>query len=129
MPTVKIGTAFAEGEEISEKQRLKLPDDAYVIMCTECVSTTSSKGNPQLQFTFETQNNPNPDYNGKKLMYWAPLPHDGNNKGIGFLVDVTRALGKPWEGDSLNTEDYPTRTCTVNVIVDKEGYNKIKSFV
>ena len=129
MPIIEVGETFSKGEEVSEKQRFKLPEEPFDLMCTVCQATTSSKGNPQVEFTLGTQGHTNPDFNGKKLMYWAPLPHDGNNRGIGFLVDITKALGKPWDGSSLNTEDYPTRTCRANIIIDKEGYNKIKSFV
>ena len=127
MPTVELGSDFSVAEEESKKAREKLPADAYDLMCTACEVVESKKGTPQLRFSFEVQNNANPDFNGKKISHWCPLPHEGQAY-LGFLVDVINALGKPWQGASLDTEDYPTRSCIANIVIDGD-YNRIKGFV
>lgn len=129
MPIVEIGCTVEEANVQSERDKITLIPGSYKLMCMEIEAGESSKGRPQLKFTFNVADHPNADFNGKKLMYWCSLPHAGSSAGIGFLLDVTTALGKPWQGASLVTEDYIGMFCTANVDKNKQGYMNIVSFV
>lgn len=130
MPLLDLGVSYNEAKVEGDKQKLRLTIGQYKLMCKEVALKKSSKDTPQAEWSFDVVDNVNPDFNGKQLKTWTPLPVNGNLKGIGFLVDVTAALGKPWTGDKLNTDDYITKTCLANIIIDeKTGYNRIESFV
>ena len=36
--------------------------------------------------------------------------------GVGMLVGITKALGKPWTGQALDTDDYLSKTGTCVVV-------------
>lgn len=127
MPQIDLGCSTDQAQEQMERDQLKLPPGSYKMLCVACELGQTKKGRPQLTFELEVIEHSNPDFNGKKLFYYAPLPDGTNMKGIGFLVNITKALGKPWEGTKMNTEDYLTRSCVANVEPDGE-YTKIKSF-
>jgi|TARA_R100001530_G_scaffold6369_2_gene7460 hypothetical protein len=135
MPVIDLGMTCDDAVTESSKAFTPLPSGSYKMTCTDCELGTSGNGRPRLAFTFSIIESANPDYNGKTLKYFTPLPHNGNNSGIGFLTNVCVALGKPWNGSSLDTADYAGRTCQANVVEDPatDGsgkiFNKIKSFV
>ena len=135
MPVIDLGMTCDDAVTESSKAFTPLPSGSYKMTCTDCELGTSGNGRPRLAFTFSVIENENPDYNGKTLKYFTPLPHNGNNSGIGFLTNVCVALGKPWNGSSIDTADYSGRACQANVVEDPatdgsgKVYNKIKSFV
>ena len=135
MPTIELGMTCTDAQEQANKDFEILPIGSYTMVCTSVEQATSKNGRPRLDFMLEVVENGNPDFNGKGIRYFAPLPHEGNTKGMGFLTQVCVALGKPWAGASLNTEDYQGRTCTANVEQNPSKtdptkiFNNIKSFV
>jgi hypothetical protein len=129
MPQINLGVSFNEAKTEGEKQMLKLTPGVYKIVVKEVKVTESSKGNPQLQWTYEVVENQNSDFNGKQLMNWTPLPHNGNVKGIGFIVSALEAIGMTYDGQGFDTDQCVGLTCHANVIVDEKKYNKIASFV
>jgi|TARA_R100001530_G_scaffold87069_1_gene60622 hypothetical protein len=134
MPVIDLGISNEDATTEANKGFEPLPTGTYTLNCTGCELGTSANGRPRLTFDFAVVDNPNPDFNGKTLKYFTPLPHQGNNSGIGFLTSVCVALGKPWNGTSLDTSDYPGRQCGANVVEapSQDGtkiFNNIKSFV
>ncbi len=135
MVEINLGLSHDEGEAQAKEAMKVLPPGTYELVCTGCkpgVYATSKR--PHLEFEFEVVNDS--EYSGKKLRHTCPLPENGNNSGIGFLTEVTRALGNPWTGASIMTEDYLQRGCSANVInsdpaKDTQGrtFANIKSFV
>ena len=134
MVEIALGMDFSKAEEKSEEEKRVLPSGTYDLNCTGCKPGVYSKTKrPFIEFQFEVINDQ--EWNGKKLRHTCPLPWEGNNSGIGFLVDTTKALGNPWTGDSLNTEDFVSRSCRANIIntdpnEDDKGriFANIKSF-
>lgn len=135
MVEINLGISHEEGEAEAKEAMKTLPPDAYDFNCVGCrpgVYPTSKR--PHIEFELEVVNSA--EWNGKKIKHKCPLPEDGNNSGIGFLTEVTRALGSPWTGTTFNTEDYVNRSCRANVINsnpedDAQGrtFANIKSFV
>lgn len=128
MPIINLESSFDDAKIEGEKQKLKLPVGTHKVICKNAELKESKKGTPQLEWTFEVVESQNKDLNGKQLKSWTPLPHNGNNRGIGFIVDLTAAFGKPWSGSEINTDDYIGQTCNVNVEHDGD-YARIASFV
>ena len=136
MPVINTGCSVEEAEQQSEADLAKsqpLPNGSYKVLCQNIEQTVSSKGRPQLKWTLETVEAPEASHNGRTLMHWVPLPHEGNNSGVGFLLDITKAFGKVFE-PNFNTEDYQGRTAIANVTQQPPNeagkvFNKIASFV
>jgi len=134
MPIVDLKTSFDDAKEESDKLMQPLPAGPYEVLCNACTLEQYKSGRPCVKFEFSVVGNANPVLNGKKIFHSCPLPHNGTNSGLGFLVDVTKALGSPWAGSSINTDDYPGRTATANIIQEPDKvnpaklYNNIKSF-
>ena len=135
MPVIDLGISCDEAVTESSKAFKPLPAGTYTLSCTNCELGTSQNGRPRLTFSFSVIENANPEYNDKTLKYFAPLPHNGNNSGIGFLTNACVAMGKPWNVSSIDTSDYAGRSCQANIVEDPatDGsgkiYNKVKSFV
>ncbi len=134
MVEINLGLSHEEANAESQEAMKTLPPGAYDLSCTGCKPDQYGSGRPCIQFEFEVVNHA--EFNGKKLRHSCPLPYQGSNSGIGFLVDVTTAMGVPWTGASINTEDYVSRSCRANVInsdpsKDDQGrvFANIKSFV
>ena len=128
MPLVEIGSSMTDAEEFSKKEREPLPNGPYTLRVNNCEPRTAKSGRPMLNFRLEVAENPNPDYNGKTMFYNCPLPDNGNSKGIGFLVQIVKALGQEWEGTNIKTDEFVGLTCTANVSTDEKGWNQIDSF-
>lgn len=122
---IDLGLDFEKAEAIvAEQRRAPTPGD-YTLQCTDIkpgVSGDQSKvpGRPMLNFELSIVNNA--DFSGKKVFYNTMLPYadplNGNKlltSGLGFLVDLTKALGQPWTGGKLRTEDYIGRTCNATL--------------
>ena len=128
MPVINLGVDYNQAKTESDKQKERLPEGPCKVICKDIEAVMSKKNTPQLKWTLESIENPNPDLNGKSVMTWTPLPYEGNTKGIGFLVDITTAFGKPWEGSEIDTDQYIGKTCVVNLAKDDKGYVNIKSY-
>lgn len=104
MPVIDLGVNFEDVKNLDSFD--PLPNGDYQFVVSSIESKNSAAGRPMLKWTF------NINHNGqdRKLFYNTVLPwqHDGelDTGGLGMLVQVTKALGKPWTGQALSTEDY-----------------------
>lgn len=134
MPTIELGVDFNIAKEEDDKNRQPLKPGVYTMTCVAVEMGESKKGRPMLIFDLETSSNSDAASNGKKFKSFCPLPHNGDNSGIGFLLNVTKALGKPWVGNQITTEDYIGLQCAANLADGKPNddghvFSQIKSFV
>lgn len=104
MPTIDLGVDFSDvqNEDIFDP----LPNGTYDFITTSAEPKNSAAGRPMIKWVF-TVNHEAKDY---KLFYNTVLPWEVDGEwvvsGVGMLVSVCKALGKPWSGKSLNLEDY-----------------------
>jgi len=81
-------------------------------------------GRPYINWTVEIINSP--DFNGKKIFHMTQLPWANPDtgeivtSGIGFLVDLTKAMNKPWVGGKLETSDYIGIPFGIRTIVEPD---------
>lgn len=130
MPVIDLGMSFNEAKEEGERQKLKLTTGPYKLACREAkLGESKEKKTPQVAWLFEVVENQNSDFNGKQLRSWTSLPHDGKSGGIGYIVEITEALGVPWDGQSFELDACVGKMCNANVGLDKNGYNVIESFI
>ncbi len=129
MPFIDLGMSFNEAKQEGERQKLKLTEGPYKLVCREAKAMESKKKTPQIEWLFEVVENTNPDFNGKELRMWTPLPHGGKTGGIGYVVEVTEALNVPWEGSRFDLDSCVGKTCNANIELNKDGFNNIKSFI
>lgn len=121
MPFVEVGLDFESAEKISGP----IPEGDYDVQVTsvtlgETGPNSKVPGSPMLKWEFEVINSSNVNLNGRKLFLNMPIPR-GDGKGLNFLVATCKALGRPWSGQGLNTDDYLGRTCKAKVTI--EEYN------
>ncbi len=129
MPLINLGMSFNEAKQEGERQKLKLTEGPYKLVCKVAKTTESKKKTPQIEWLFEVVENTNPDFNGKELRKWTPLPHDGKVGGIGYLVEITEALGVPWDGRGFDLDACVGKICNANIELNDDGFNNIKSFI
>lgn len=130
MPVIDLGINFETAAVEAEKFRNPAPDGIYQLQCKSCGVHISDKGNQSLEWIFSIVNCPDQAINGKRVRKYTALPSGGSLSGIGFLVDITRALGRPWSGAQLTTEEYIGLTCTANLSKTDDGkWNEVDSFV
>jgi len=132
MPQVNIGQTMTDTEEYIKKENEPVPAGPYTFRVVSVEVSTSKKQNPMLVWSLDIIENPNPDYNGKSVKHYAVLPGEGQTK-VGFalknLIDICKAVNKPYTGTSLTTEEYIGLTCKANVSIGDRGWNQIDSFV
>jgi len=104
MPVVDLNVDF---ETIKDADVFEpLPDGTYEFMVASCEAKTAKSGRPMLKWTFRVL------HEGKQhnLFYNTVLPYMNKGEldlgGVGMLVAVCKALGKPWTGSAINTDDY-----------------------
>ena len=143
MPTIDLGVDFEDVK--NEDQFEPLPNATYDFTVASCEPKTALSGRPMIKWTFDII------YEGRarKLFHNTVLPwtKDGelDVSGIGMLVAVCKALGRPWSGGQITTEDYlglagacevyqkpkQVKDVTGQYVDDPEGgvVNDIKKFV
>lgn len=130
MTRVNMGVDFSAAQVEAEKQMAPIPDGTYELQVKEIKGGVTQMGIPRLGFTLELVNCENPDLNGKGVYYSSNLPHQGSMKGVGFLVNLLSALGKPWTGQELDTDSLIGARCRANLVKQKNNnFSEIKSFV
>ena len=94
------GISFEEAVEVSSLPSLNEGD--YPVSIKTVVGYLSGEkakrpGRPGLTWTFVVKSE-NPKENGRNLFYRTPLPFEGEMSGIGFLVNLCKAVKEKWEG-------------------------------
>jgi len=104
MPVIELNVDFSDVQDEDVFQ--PLPPGTYSFTVQSVEEATSQKGRPMLKWTYAIV------HEGKeyKLSYYTVLPWlvDGKIEtgGVGMLVAATKAVGIPWTGQQLVTEDY-----------------------
>ncbi len=130
MPVIEIGVDFNKAQIESEKVMLPAPAGVYALQVLNIESGVTQKGKGRLMWIMQVVNSTDPTFNGKKVNYFTNIPTATELSGIGFLVQVTKALGKPWGGTSINTDDYIGSMCKANIGISDDGkWNNIISFI
>ena len=104
MPVIDLGVDYSDVQDMDVFE--PLPNGTYDFIVKSVEEKTAASGRPMLKWVFAV-NHEGKDY---QLFYNTVLPwyHDGelDMGGVAMLVGTTKALGKPWTGQQLNTEDY-----------------------
>ncbi len=112
----EMGISYNQAEE--ENTFTILPEAVHEVMVKDIKLTHASSGRPMLEWLFEVINNP--EFKSRKIYERTVLPwHDGTEfitSGLFRITNLTAALGMPWEGEKLYTEDYMGKTCAIKVI-------------
>jgi len=104
MPVIDLGVDYSSVEDMDKFD--PMPNGTYEFSVASIEEKTSQKGRPMLKWTFRIPF----DGSERKLSYFTVLPWQKDGEwdlsGMGMLVSVTKALGRPWTGQSLSTEDF-----------------------
>lgn len=84
---------------VSSSKRV-IPDDDYLLRCTEVNQTESSNGNDQLEFIFEVDDG---DFEGAKMYFYCPLTDNSLWKLHGLLTAM--GIDVPDDEMELDTDD------------------------
>lgn len=104
MPVIDLGVNFEDVKDLDVFE--PLPEGTYEFIVGSVESKTAASGRPMLKWTL------NINYEGKehRLFMNTVLPwfHNGEMDagGVFMLVGLTKALGRPWTGQQMVTEDY-----------------------
>ena len=130
---IDLGIDFETAEkEVAESRKPVTPGD-YTVQVTNITpgqsgSESKTPGRPYLNWELTVVGHS--EFTGKKVWMITSLPwadaSNGNRlltSGINFLVDITKALGQPWQGGKLRTEEYHGRTCkaTIGLEINKRS--------
>lgn len=141
MGVLNVGVDFGSAAAAADQARNPAPAGVYDLRVAEILLTddhgqplTTKKGKPQFIAVLEIFNSSNAALNGKKIKHWVMIPTNGDLSAVGFLVDFTKAIGKPWSGSSINTDEFLNQVCRANVSINKpdpskSGFNNIESFI
>ena len=103
-PMIDLGVDYSDVQ--NEDIFTPLPNGTYDFITSSVEAKNSMAGRPMIKWTF-TVNHEGKEY---KLFYNTVLPWEKDGEwdvgGVGMLVSVCKALGQPWTGKGLNTEDY-----------------------
>lgn len=117
-----LGIDFQAAETAVEEQRRPADEGDYTLQVVEVTAGEGKQsGRPKFNWQFQIINDPR--FNGKRVFYNTSLPWDNpktqqrETGGINFLVDVCRALGRPWSGSKIDPQPYIGLTCKAHVTV------------
>jgi hypothetical protein len=134
MAKINLGMDFNQAEGAVSEERKGVPTGTYRARCfkvevTETGPNSKKPGRPMLVFNMELV--ASGEFDGKEFKYWAVLPWGDVQTGLGNLIDATTALGKPWEGNEIDTDDYLMKEAEINLeekISPNGTFTSIKSF-
>ena len=147
MPIIDMAVDFDDIKDLDAYPVLPTATyDVQVVSIESDVTGENSKtpGRPKLVWSFRVINNP--DHPNHRLSnHNTVLPFRDESKppgeelvtsGCGFLVSLCKALGKPWTGRQITTEEYIGLTCKAIVVEEKMKFgarqgdptNVIKNF-
>lgn len=129
-PIIELGVNFTTAQEASNALMLPAPTGVYQLQVNGIELGQTKKGKQRLMWIMQIVNSTDSSLNGKKVSYFTNIPSAVDVSGVGFLVQITNALGKPWSGSVINTDDYLGLVCRANLGVSDDGkWNNIISFV
>lgn len=119
MPTINLGVDYADVQALDEW--IVVPGGTYQFTVSSISEKKSSAGRPMLNWRIEVIDPGTTKPVGVFYNTVLPWMDSGelNVKGCGMLVAIAKAVGKPWTGQSLNTEDYIGRAGTVKLKVTR----------
>lgn len=137
MTVVNMGTDFNKAAEESAEASKPAPGGTYELQVKEVSALRKDgseyidkNGNPFLMWFSQIVGTGNPNIDGKFVNLMTYIPHNGDFSQVDRLVNICKAVGKPWEGESFDTDDYGNLTFKANIIISKDGkWNEIESFV
>jgi len=121
MPIVDLNVDFSQVQD--EDKYPVVPNGEYDFTIVACDHATTQAGRPQIKWRLEVMD---PDTNKPvKIGYNTVLPWvtpEGKQDagGVGLLVSLCKAVGLPWTGTQLDTDDYIGRIGRA-VVVQKPG--------
>lgn len=129
-PIIELGIDFNAAQKEAEKAMQPAPIGVYELQVSTIEPGVTKTGKGRLMWIMQIVNNADATLNGKKVSYFTNIPTPTDISGIGFLVQLTNALRKPWNGQSFNTDDYLGLTCRANLGISEDGkWNNVVSFV
>jgi len=115
MPTIDIGIDYEELKRLTAQQAV--PNGKYPFTLKSMEPTQTSKGRPMFKCQLGIKDENGGDHT---LFYNALLPYMYNGQmdvtGCFTLVGLCGALGKPWTGGTIVTEDYVGRSGIADVV-------------
>jgi len=109
---LRIDFSDVENEDSFEP----IPVGTYDFIVKSAESVIAKSGRPMIKWQLGIAH----DGAERTIFYNSVLPHvvDGQmiTSGVGMLVSVCKAVGQPWTGSSLNTEDYIGRAGRAEII-------------
>lgn len=114
MPTIDLSVDF---EDVKDADVFKpLPEGTYEFTVKDIEAKDSRAGRPMLVWNLEFTHKGKP----YSLRYYSVLPWDKDGEvvtiGLGNLVSMCKAVGIPWTGGSLTTEDYLSATGMAQIV-------------
>lgn len=114
-PVFNLGVDFSDVQDTDKFE--PMPVATYSFQILDAISGETGDGRPIIKWTIGIIESE--EYNNRQLFYNTPLPWEKNGQqdisGVGFLVNITKGVGKPWDGKQLVTEDYIGSTGQVEV--------------
>ena len=120
MPTIDIGVDFSDVQDMDKFP--VIPNGTYPVTARNIDAKPSSKGRPMLTWWFDAIDEATGDKASIPYNTVLPWEKDGeiDVSGCGMLVQVCKALGLPWTGKKLNTEDYIGRSGMAEIIQQRK---------
>lgn len=119
MPTVNLGVNYDDVKELDEW--VVVPGGTYQFTVASIEEKKSQTGRPMLNWRLEVIDPAST--RAVSIFYNTVLPWmengEMNVKGCGMLVAVAKAVGLPWTGQSLDTENYIGRAGSVKLKVSR----------
>lgn len=130
-PVIELGVDFNKAQKEADALMQPAPAGVYQLQVSSIEAGVSkNSGRGRLMWLMQIVNSSDPSFNGKKVTYFTNIPTATDTTGIGFLVQITNALKKPWNGTTINTDDYLGQICKANIGISDDGkWNNIISFV
>ncbi|MFA5132904.1 MAG: DUF669 domain-containing protein [Candidatus Paceibacterota bacterium] len=119
MPTINLGVDYEDVKSLDEW--IVVPGGTYSFVVRGIDEKKSKTGRPMLNWRIEVTDPVS--QRPVSVFYNTVLPWMDNGelsvKGCGMLVSIAKAVGLPWTGKDLNTEDYIGRAGSVVLKVSK----------
>ena len=118
-PTIDLGVSYDDIKALDEF--VVVPNGTYPFTVKALTEKKSAAGRPMINWQLEVIDPATT--RPVSVFYNTVLPWmengEMNVKGCGMLVSVSKAVGLPWTGQSLNTEDYIGRSGQVVLKITK----------
>lgn len=122
MPVVDLGVDYEDVKNQDIMDPMPIGTYEFQVESVE-EKAAATTGRPMLKWTLKVINNE--EYRNRKLfnntvLAWIDPKTGEQDSNVFGLVAQCKAVGVPWTGKNLNTEDYVGRTGQVTVIQKKK---------